>query len=399
MRVSDFCLIPITALMLGASALPAAAATEQVLSSFAYNEPEGRLLFHEGALYGTAVQADGQVFKLIQSGGSWKRSPILKFDYLDGSQPYNGLISDSRRHLYGVTHIGGKFGSGIVFELSYSVSGGSWTEQVLYSFTGGGDGQQPYCDLIMDSSGNLYGTTFEGGSGYYGTVFELSYSGGSWNEQVLYSFKGGSDAAYPEAGLHLDSSGVLYGTTVSGGAYNSGTVFELSQSGGVWTESVLHSFGGSGDGTFPYSVLVQSPKGKLFGTTESGGASGNGTVFELTQSGGVWTETVLYSFKGGSDGANPYDGLHWGRTGTLYGTTDYGGGSIHCTYGPGGCGTVFELTQSDGLWSETVLHSFGARGDGQNPYAAVILDKSGNLYGTTLHGGAYRRGTVWEVTP
>ena len=383
--------------MVGAAALPAAAATEQVLSSF-HDSPWSRLLFHEGVLYGTTYSYRyGQVFKLIRTGGSWKQSTIWRFNYRDGAEPWNGLISDSGGHLYGVTYVGGASGSGTVFELIYS--GNSWTEHILYSFKGGNDGGGPLCELIMGSSGILYGTTNYGGTSGSGTVFELVYSGGSWSEHVLYSFKGGSDGAFPEAGLHL-SSDLLYGTTVAGGTYNSGTAFELSQSGGVWTESVLHSFGGSGDGSFPYAIPVESPKGELFGTTESGGASGNGTVFELTQSGGGWTETVLHSFDGGSDGANPYDGLRRGATGTLYGTTFYGG-DTGC-YKNLGCGTVFELTKSGGLWSETVLHSFGASGhDGKYAHAAIILDKSGNLFGTTTGGGAYRHpnGTVWELTP
>jgi uncharacterized repeat protein (TIGR03803 family) len=226
---------------------------------------------------------------------------------------------------------------------------GSWTHATVWAFGGtSGDGQNPSCDLIKDSAGNLYGTTRYGGAYGDGTVFELTESG-TWTETVLHSF-GGSDGNVPVAGLLMDSSGAIYGTTYLGGADLSGTAFKLTQSGGVWKETVLYSFASPG-GQFP-SGLIKDSKGSLYGTTAGGGY---GTAFKLYQSGGVWKEKTLHSFTGVTDGANPAAALRLSGTGDLYGTT-YQGGGTNCS--GSGCGTVFELTQSGGVWSETMLHSF-----------------------------------------
>lgn len=395
MRVSEFCSIAISAVILGASALPAAD-TESVLWSFNISPNGGRLLFHKGALFGMMGNGNGRIFKLARSGGSWKKSHIWTFNGADGAYPVGGLTADLSGNLYGATGGGGSSYDGTVFELSHSSGAPSqssgWNEQVLYSFKGGGDGSEPVGDLIMDSTGNLYGVTNDFLSTGYGRVFELTYAGGVWNEQTLYSFKGGNDGELPFAGLYMDSSGVLYGTTAEGGGNQTGgTAFELSQAGGTWTETVLHRFTGGGDGWFPSGVLVQDSKGDLFGTTVYGGTYDAGTVFALTQSGGAWTETVLYSFGPGGDGANPYAGLKRGSKHTFFGTTNLGGANNG--------GTVFELTQSGGVWSDTVLHSFDFNGDGDYPEGAVVLDEGGNVFGTTPFGGAFQHGIVWEVTP
>jgi uncharacterized repeat protein (TIGR03803 family) len=283
-------------------------------------------------------------------------------------------------------------------------------ELVLHSFTGTpGDGADPVAGLVEDSSGGLYGTTRDGGSSSFGTVFKLTASSGYTSEMVLHSFTGASgDGENPLGGLVEDSSGNLYGTTESGGTSTHctggcGTVFELSRptTGSTWTESVLHSFTGKlgGDGADPDAGLVMDPNtGNLYGTTRDGGSSGVGSVFGISPptTGSTWTESLLYSFAGKSvgDGANPVAGLVMDpNTGNLYGTTRVGG------LGPG---TVFELIPptTGSTWTESVLYSFtGASGDGGNPVAGLVMDpKTGDLYGTTRDGGSSGFGTVFKLT-
>jgi uncharacterized repeat protein (TIGR03803 family) len=257
------------------------------------------------------------------------------------------------------------------------------TENVLHSFANSPDGANPrYVTPVLDTTGNLYGTTNYGGAHGFGTVFKLTPSG---TEKILHSFDvNGTDGAYPVASLVM-YKGNLYGTTVEGGTYNiDGTVFELKHTTKGWTETVLHSFGASGDGSQPYCALTVDTLGNLYGTTYYGGAYGYGTVFELTPS---RTETILHSFeKNGIDGVNPVAGLVLYK-GNLYGTTEYGGAY--------GYGTVFELTP---LGTETILHSFDVNGtDGAYPVAGLVVYQ-GNLYGTTANGGTYGDGTVFEVT-
>ena len=266
--------------------------------------------------------------------------------------------------------------------------------QVLYTFKGGSDGSGPVAGLIMDAAGNLYGTTAAGGGtgcggAGCGTVFKFAPAG---TETVLYSFAGGTDGAYPEAGLIMDGSGNFYGTTSGGGTggcqgQGCGTVFEVARDG---TETVLHAFaGGTGDGSTPVAGLIMDKSGNLYGTTIAGGSGANGTVFKLAPD---QTETVLYAFQGGSDGSNPYAGLIMDRSGNLYGTTEYGG-----TGGIVSAGTVFEVTP-DGR--EKVLWNFCSRNscdDGEFPLAGLIRDKAGNLYGTTAWGGI--EGTAFQLAP
>jgi uncharacterized repeat protein (TIGR03803 family) len=218
---------------------------------------------------------------------------------------------------------------------------------VLHAFTGGSDGAYPEAGLIADSNGNLYGTTRAGGASGVGTVFELmrpATAGGAWTETVLHAFTGGSDGAHPEAGLIADSKGNLYGTTAGGGGsgFGSGTVFELmppATAGGAWTETVRHAFTGGSDGLYPIAGLIADSKGTLFGTTMLGGSSNVGTIFLLTSPANafeVWREAVLYAFTGGSNEGNPFARLIADSNGNLYGTTYHGGAS--------NAGTVFELT-------------------------------------------------------
>ena len=270
-------------------------------------------------------------------------------------------------------------------------------ETVLHSFGNSAtqDGTYPEAGLIFDAAGNLYSTTSEGGIHGDGTVFELSpREGGGYTETVLHSFGStDTDGIYPYYGsLLLDGAGNLYGTTPEGGIHSDGTVFELSpREGGGYTETVLHSFGNPAthDGQNPYAGLIFDTVGNLYGTTTGGGMYNRGTAFELSPNGsGGYTETVLHSFGNGTDGSGPEADLIMDRAGNLYGTTVAGG--IHHTCSSGGCGTVFELSPLEGGgWTEAVLHSFGNGTDGVNPLAGLIFDAAGNLYGTTQAGGIH----------
>jgi uncharacterized repeat protein (TIGR03803 family) len=337
-------------------------------------------------LFATSPKAVAQQEKLLHSFAA-----SLK----DGSAPNAGLIFDAAGNLYGTTTSGVTFGNGTVYELT-PTSGGGWKESILHIFGRGKDGQIPYGALIFDASGDLYGTTILGGAYGGGTVFELTPSKDEgWTEKVLHDFDPTSNDGFsPFAGVIFDALGNLFGTTTHGGAHQSGTVFELTPAaGGAWTETVIHDFDGySKDGYRPYG-LISDTGGNLYGTTDGGGAHNGGTVFELTpQTGGAWKETILHDFAYNTgDGLFPYAGLALDTAGNLYGTTDAGG--IHNQ------GTVFAMKrQPGGGWTEEVLHSFFFL-DGRQPVASVIFDAAGNLYGTTSVGGSYDLGVVFELSP
>lgn len=272
----------------------------------------------------------------------------------------------------------------------------SASEKVLINFSGA-NGINPYGGLISDASGNLYGTTVGGGKHAEGTVFELvARAGGGWSYKLLHAFNSnGVDGILPYTRLVFDSFGNLYGTTNNGGSNNVGTVFELSPTtSGPWKEKVLYSFlDNQVDGTYPYGGLIFDSAGNLYGTTAGGGSSSSGTAYELMPgTGGQWTETVLHSFQF-TDGTGPYAGLVFDAIGNLYGAASSGG-----TYG---YGTVFELTpQGIGQWNLTVLFDFnGQNATGDAPYGTPVFDNVGNLYGTTAFGGTYDSGMVFELTP
>jgi uncharacterized repeat protein (TIGR03803 family) len=333
---------------------------------------------------------------LITSASAGTEQVLFRSTNIPGT-----LIFDSAGNLYGMTYCGGRYNGGTVFKLSPS-SGGAWTETVLHSFDplNHKDGGYPYpvASLLFDSVGNLYGTTTSGGEFEEGTAFELTPgSNGSWTETTLHSFAGlsdGDDGAQPLSNLVFDASGNLYGTTTTGGSGNAGTVFELSPGKGGWTEKVLYSFSPSNrDAMRPIGGVVFDGTGNLYGTGSSGGR-GLGAVFELSPgSNGTWTETVLHKFKGGADGGSPFAGLVIDTVGNLYGTTQGGGAR--------GKGVVFALTPaSGGGWITKVIYSFmGAPGDGGVPLGTLILDAARNLYGTTLFGGTNKLGTVFKLMP
>jgi len=298
----------------------------------------------------------------------------------------------------------------IAISLCCALALGQAQYKVLWSFGGApNDGSGPVSSLVLDSSGNLYGTTYGGGSSSAGTVFELTPGlDGTWTESILYSFcpTGNScvDGAYPAAGLVFDSAGNLYGTTEGGGAYyecssglaGCGTVFELSSPaspGGMWTETVLYSFcaaPGCADGFSPTSQLAIDASGRLYGTTGEGGNGHlpTGTVFELSPAHSGWTESVLYSFCSLGhgyicpDGAMPLAGVTLGGSGNLYGTTKYGGSLQKI-----GEGSVYKLSPGSNGWTESLVVGSGAGSEGGNPLGSVALDKLGNLYSTFSEGG------------
>jgi uncharacterized repeat protein (TIGR03803 family) len=352
-----------------------------------------------GTTAGGGAHGYGTVFELVNSSGSYSEKVLYSFTGSqsggDGANPYAGLVMDSSGNLYGTTASGGLSGGGTVFELVNS--SGTYTEKVLHSFTNAAlDGAFPIGGLVIDGSGNLYGTTQSGGSAFSGTVFELINSAGTYSEQVLYNFtKSGGDGAYPSAGPIIDGSGNLYGTTQQGGANGFGTVFELVNSSGTYSEQVLYSFTNSGgDGANPLGGLLADSSGNLFGTTSSGGAGFGGTVFELVNSSGTYSEKVLYGFMSSAgDGVQPgYGSLIMDSSGDLFGTTSNGGALKQG-------GTVFELVNSSGTYTENVLYSFsGVCGNGLNPYGGLVMDSSGNLYGTTDGGGSSSAGTVFSLT-
>ncbi len=368
-------------------------ASERVLYTF--NSVQGGLrpfsaltFDNAGNLYGVTTLGGlhdrGVVYEISSSSSGWTEKTLYSFGAF---YPYDAaLIFDGAGNLYGVATEGGLYNKGVAFELTPSTSG-EWSVKVIHNFGDGSDGEYPEGALIMDSAGNLYGTTYYGGDSNGGCAFEFSpTTGGFWREQVLHSFGSGGDGYYPQAALTFDSTGNLYGTTYMGGSDQVGVVFELEPSGSGWSESVLYNFQAGTDGSRPFSNVTLDSRGNLYGTTEEGGNSNLGTVFELSPSGSGWTERVIHSFSG-IDGELPVTGLVL-HGGSLYGTTSLGLNSG---------GTVYALTpDSVGDWTEKVLYSFTGENGGDYP-SGLIHDSAGNLYGANPYG--YGDGIVFEVTP
>jgi uncharacterized repeat protein (TIGR03803 family) len=358
-----------------------------------------------GNLYGVTqfggAYGGGTLYELSFEDGAWVESILHSFGASgDGFQPWGALLLDGAGNLYGVAS-GGQ-DTGIVYRLG-SDGHGNWTETILKSF--GGSISSPVDALTMDAGGNLYGVADAGGSnGFYGNgaVYRLSPPAKTakehkWKYALLYKFLGAKhdDGAGPNGDLIFDAAGNLYGTTKSGGLYNDGTVFELSPGSKTWTEKILHNFQVLSDGGAPVAGLTFDSAGSLYGTAMEGGSGTGGVVFELSQSGGNWTESVLYSFTGKGDGANPWAPVTL-YNGNLYGTTACGGNGPLCS-GTKGEGVVFELSPSGAAWTERVLHTFKSPPDGSYPVGGVVVDFQGNLYGTTFSGGAVGNGVVYEI--
>jgi uncharacterized repeat protein (TIGR03803 family) len=352
-----------------------------------------------GNLYGTTSDngtlGPGSAYRLTNVQGGWTFSVLTRFGQndLDGNLPFSGLTLGPDGAFYGTTWLGGNGGpggDGTVYRLNSATSS---SHTVIYRFSGP-DGSRPAeAELTFDSAGNIFGTTSFGGSNSEGTVFELICNGNQWTESVIYSFSGLTDGGYPDGKLLFDSAGNLYGTTYTGGIppLYSGVVYELSPSAGGWTFRVLHSFDGP-TGRLPSAGLVKDTAGNLYGTTSAGGLGDGGTVFELSPAGSDWNFSTIYTFEntGGNDGSGPEGPVLLDTAGNLYGTTSSDGAYDQ--------GSVFKLTPTNGGWSFTSLHDFQSP-DAEYPYGNLVMDASGNIFGTTYEGGAYDLGTVWEIMP
>jgi len=335
-------------------------------------------------LYGTTQQGGtdlggGTVFQLTHTSAGWTHTVLHSFlGGSDGANPVGPLVMDGAGNIYGIAS-GGGLGFGTVFELT--PSNGGWTFQVIYTFQGGDDGIVSIDSggLALDGAGNLYGTTEMGGTAGFGTVFELMFANGTWTKTTVYSFAGGNDAADPLTGVTLDAQGNLFGATVGGGDFGGGAVFEVAKNEGSWTESVIYSFTGGNDGSYPeFGAPVFDSDGNLYGTAAGGGPDNQGVVYKLTPSNGVWTESVLYSFTGGDDGGQPFAGLTFSKEGNLFGAAAY--------FGANGDGTLFELIRGQSGWQQKTIYTFNGD-DGKYPYGNVVFDQFGNLFATTFWGG------------
>jgi len=387
--------------------MAAPASIFSVLHTFGESDgaaPEaGLTMDRSGNLYGTTdaggTQGDGTVFKLTNHSGSWIFTSLYSFQFSGGANPLAPVTIASDGTLFGTTSYGGN-DFGTVFRLHPPAAfcrsvDCAWGEQTIYVSPGGtnpaGFG---YGALVFDATGNIYGTSSVGGTHQIGTVFELTSSGGHWSESTLYNFGSqNQDGSDPLSGVIFDNSGNLYGTTANGGGANAGTVYEISPSGGSWTENILHSFAGS-DGQYPMGGLMLDGVNKLYGTTIDGGANGGGTVYQLTKSDGAWSYGLIYSFPafGGGYSSSPAGSLIMDAAGNLYGTALAGGR---------GAGSIFELTPSNGGWIYTELYEFTNGNDGAKAWGSLVFDSAGNLYGTAqcANGNCGQSGTVYKLTP
>jgi uncharacterized repeat protein (TIGR03803 family) len=390
--------------LLGAFALrvPAGAQTESTIYSFTLHEsfwPEGGLVEDAGGnLYGTTVgggtYGTGTVYQLsppAKGSTTWSKTVLYNFQPwgITGHTPSSELAIDSSGDLYGVTWSGGdgRCHCGVLYELvPPATAGAPWTHFVRHAFTNSGnDGRLPNSPVVFSSS-TIYGVTQQGGLNDSGIIYQFTPGKNGGTYSVLYSFGANNDASSPNGPLLMDSAGSLYGVTSLGGAFNVGAVYKLSppQSGGSWTESILFSFGGGSQssGITPVGNLLFDSLGNLYGVTEFGGASQLGVAYELSPASGSWTENVLFNFSKAA-GSSPLAGMTWNPSnGSLYGTTSAGASHTH--------GSVFQLTPpaSGGLWTETLLEQFTYTNGGL-PSGRVLRDPTtGYLYGTTYNGGA-----------
>jgi uncharacterized repeat protein (TIGR03803 family) len=380
-----------------------AASSTRMIYSFAGNA-DGEYLDTElvmdsaGNLYGTTVQggrfAAGTVFQVTPAG---VHTVLYSFTGgPDGGEPYKGVTLDAAGNLYGTAVTGGSGcdgGCGVVYKLTNSA--GTWTQSVIHTFNSS-DGEGPGSPVSFDKHGNLYGTTPIGGANGLGVVYQLKPDGaGGWNFAVIHTFTGGVDGAGGSASrLLVTRSGKIYGTCTTGGANSLGNVYEMSFSDGQWQFKTLYSFKGSpNDGALPYAGVVFDAKGNLYGATYYAGANGLGTVYKLSHEDGSWSETVLYSFKGGADGDSPIATLVKGEDGNLYGTTSDGGASCSC-------GVIYKMTRgTNGNWTHSVAYRFpGAPRLGVS-YNGMVGDSAGHFYGTTVHGGTTDDGAIYKFTP
>jgi uncharacterized repeat protein (TIGR03803 family) len=353
-----------------------------------------------GNIYGSTVlggdHGSGTVFQLSPTGSGWQQTVLYNFTGgADGGEPYKGVTIDRQGNLYGTAVTGGsggcEGGCGVVYKLTQS--NGTWNQTIIYAFTGGDDGSGPGARVTVDRSGNVYGMTPTGGPYGAGTIYKLQPNAGSYTFQVIHTFTGGNDGSSGSAGRMLLDHGRLYGAATTGGTYGNGVVFQLTPTTvGEWDFRTLYSFHGQPDGSFPYGALLRASSGKIYGTTYYGGRNGIGSVYELSpRSVGEWNERIIYSFQTGSDGNSPISNLVSDTAGNFYGTTSEGGL---------GTGTIFKLAPAGGgRWTESVVHSFAGPPDGGFSYNGMVVDPFGNFYGATVHGGTADDGSVYQFTP
>jgi uncharacterized repeat protein (TIGR03803 family) len=356
-----------------------------------------------GNIYGSTVQGGsyggGTVFQVTPAG---VHTVLYSFTGgTDGGEPYKGVTLDAQGNIYGTAGVGGKYvgpctdtGCGVVFKLTNS--GGTWNYSVIHSFTGGSDGWGPGAGVTVDSHAAVYGMTPLGGKSNAGVIYQLKRdASGTWREKIIHSFTGGNDGLGGSAGRLLpDGAGGFFGACTAGGANGDGVVFRISPgASGSWTLKPLYQFKGMPDAGFPYGSLLRDKSGNLYGTSYYDGANDLGAVYKLTNNGGSWSESVLYSFKGGSDGSGPISNLVFDSAGNLYGTASEGG-SASC-----GCGTIFRLSPSGGTWKESTVHQFMGPPDGAFVYNGMVVDNLGNFYGATVHGGTANEGSIYKFIP
>ena len=353
-----------------------------------------------GNLYGTSVQGGiyggGTVFQVTPAGVH-----TVLYDFTggaDGGEPYKGVTLDAQGNLYGTAVTGGggscEGGCGVTFKLSNS--GGVWTQSVIHTFTGGKDGSGPGSPVAIDEQGNVYGTTPTGGANGMGVVYQLRPGAtGGWTLRVIHTFTGGSDGGGGSASrLMIDATGNLYGVCTVGGTNGFGTVYKMSSVQGKWQFTTLYAFKDQPDGALPYGGVISDKAGNLYGTTYYAGVHDLGTVYKLTHSNGTWTESVLYSFKGGTDGASPISSLVADAAGNLYGTTSDGGAAA-CV-----CGVIFKLTRgATGKWTESVAYRFPGMPQPGFAYNGMVAGSTGTFYGATVHGGSGNDGAIYQFTP
>jgi len=409
--------VPLSASATGAAAVEGTA-TERVIYSFP-GAPNGWLpeaspiVDASGRLYGPTMRGGvtsgsdcggtgcGEIYRLSLAGGRWVATTLASFNGNDGDYPSYPVVADATGNLYGATDVGGDLG------VAYGLVSGRL--QQIHNFRGGHDGAQPRSNLIFDRHGNLYGTTVSGGtggSGGNGTVYELTPgSGGKWTETVLHRFTLARAGTNPQAGVIFADGGRLFGTTSYGGntacAAGCGVVYELTPSGSRWRAAVIHAFDGS-DGDTSVASLVSDTAGNLYGTADEGGTAGCyggcGTLFELQpKKGGGWGFSVIHNFNQNT-GGGPKGNLVFDKAGNIYGSTVIGGNISACRQQIG-CGVVFKLAPAaHGRWTYTVLHIFNNTPDGALANG-VVLAPNGRLYGTTIGGGTFGQGAVFEVKP
>lgn len=394
---------PFSCILLALLTAPMYAQTLSVLQSFGGengNLPSTPVLDKAGNIYGSTQQGGpgeyggyGNVYKLAHAGSGWVLENLYNFTARDdGAYPQGGPTFGPDGALYGTASGGGAGGRGTVYKLQppksfcRSVSC-PWNITVLYSFVGSAGGSDPNGNVVFDAAGNIYGTTYYGGADELGTVWELTNVGGTWTESVLYSFAG-SDGSHPLSGVVVDAAGNVYGTTNSGGPNNWGEVYELTHSGSGWALQILHAFQNQDDGRSPYGGLAFDGAGNLYGSAGNNGQGFGGTIFQLSpSSGGGWAFNLVYSLSGRM---GPEASLTIDAAGNVYGTTYMDGADE--------VGSVFKLSPSNGGWVYTDLHDFTNGKDGEVPSAAVVLGANGNVFGTA-YGGAFFDGVVFEITP